>query len=430
MPMTRTLGLIRAGCIGGVLWLGVATTGAADSGVKVDEVEAGVRVTWPISDAESGSAVFSLDPAKPLIESLGVAPAGGNATPVAAGLNPVMHLTVGSRDLKNPAGWVAFFDNPPQRPHQTHPVLVGKRRLVVSGDSSRTTVSVAEVSAASFRGDLRFTFYSKSPLIRAEAVVSTQEDGRAIVYDVGFAGVSPGWGAIDWNDTAGVPKEVALDPNSPATPLAVSGRAIAAESDGGALAVFPEPHRFFYPQDEAFNLQFVWHGRDYGGPSSGYGIGIRQSITGDKRFVPWFNAPPGTQQHLGVFLLLTRGDGRRALDAVAKYTRGDRFKALAGYRTFTSHYVSVPRSASSIARGEPSSLGHRHTRGMRWPTRNAMRRRKPSGGTPSVGRPQAGCRCGSSAGGTGSASRRSMSGGGRSLSATPGDPRPLRRSCR
>ena len=70
----------------------------------------------------------------------------------------------------------------------------------------------------------------------------------------------------------------------------------------------------------------------------GLGFGIRQSDTGDKRFVPWFNAPPGTQQRLGVFYLPTRGSARQALDAVARYTHGDRFKRLPGRLTFTTHY--------------------------------------------------------------------------------------------
>ncbi|AMV40055.1 hypothetical protein [Planctomyces sp. SH-PL62] len=336
--MSRTLRSIRATAIGILLGLGFATTGFADSGVQVDEAEGLVRVTWTISPDESGSAVFSLDPEKPLIESLGVATDGEAAKPVATGLNPVTFLTVGSRDLKNPAGWVAFFDNPPKRPHQTFPIVLGKRRAIVSRDGARTTVSVAEAAAGSFRGDVRFTFHRNSPLIQAETVVATEEDGRAIVYDTGFAGANSGWDAIAWNEAAGPFKKVAFDPDSPATPLAVSGRAVAAESGGGSLAVFPEPHRYFYPLDEAFNLKFVWHGRDYGGAAQGYGIGVRQELTGDRRFVPWFNAPAGTEQHLGVFLLLTRGDGRRALDAVAKYTRGDRYKALAGHKTFTSHY--------------------------------------------------------------------------------------------
>ena len=336
--MPGTIRPFRAARVGLAFWLGAATVAFADSGVQVEEAGGRVRVTWPISEGEAGSAVFSLDPEAPLIESLGVATPGGAATTVAKGLDPVTHLTVGSRDLSKPAGWVAFFDNPPQRPHQTFPVRLGKRRAVVTGHGAATTVSVAEVSAGSFRGDIRFTFRRNSPLIHAETVVATQEDGRAIVYDAGFAGASPGWGAIAWNEAAGPFKKVAFDPDAPATPLAVSGRAVAAESEGGALAVFPEPHRYFYPLDEAFNLKFVWHGRDYGGAASGYGIGIRHSLTGDKRFVPWFNAPPGTDQRLGVFLLVSAGDGRRALESVAKYTRGDRYKPLPGRRTFTSHY--------------------------------------------------------------------------------------------
>jgi len=362
MNMPGTIRPFRAARVGLAFWLGAATAAFADSGVRVEEAGGRVRVIWPISEGEAGSAVFSLDPEAPLIESLGVATAGGAATTVAKGLDPVTHLTVGSRDLSKPAGWVAFFDNPPQRPHQTFPVRLGKRRAVVTGHGAATTVSVAEVSAGSFRGDIRFTFRRNSPLIHAETVVATQEDGRAIVYDAGFAGASPGWGAIAWNEAAGPFKKVAFDPDAPATPLAVSGRAVAAESERGALAVFPEPHRYFYPLDEAFNLKFVWHGRDYGGAVPGYGIGIRHSLTGDKRFVPWFNAPPGTDQRLGVFLLVSSGDGRRALESVAKYTRGDRYKPLPGRRTFTSHYhvehtlETIRKRKEQGAEGVPKGL--------------------------------------------------------------------------
>ena len=126
---------------------------------------------------------------------------------------------------------------------------------------------------------------------------------------------------------------------SAATPIAVAGRTIVAEGAGGSLAVFPAPHRYFYPQDEAFNLKFVWHGRDYGG--------TRRAITASASAnpspatsgsCPGSTRPPDTEQHLGVFYLLTRGDARQALDAVARYTHGDRFKPLPGRLTFTSHY--------------------------------------------------------------------------------------------
>ncbi|WP_435015834.1 hypothetical protein TA3x_003387 [Tundrisphaera sp. TA3] len=320
------------------LLLIAASPSRADSGVIVEETRGRVTATWPISADERGRIEFSLDADRSLIGTIRVIPAAGAEVELASGLNPVTTLTVGSRNLKDPAGWVAFFDNPPRRPHETFPVKLGRRRAVVTSEGSRTTVSVAEVSAGPFRGDLRFTFYRNSPLIQAETVVSTQEDARAIVYDTGFAGLMPGWDAAHWVDPDGAMRRGIFNPHLKARSHAVSGRAIAAQGEGGALAVFPAPHRFFYPQDEAFNLEFVWHGRDYAGSDTGYGIGIRQSLEGDKRFSPWFNAPPGTEQHLGVFLLLARGDGKAALDAVATYTHGDRYKALPGHQTFTSHY--------------------------------------------------------------------------------------------
>src|SRR3546814_12436262 len=41
---------------------------------------------------------------------------------------------------------------------------------------------------------------------------------------------------------------------------------------------------------------------------------------------------------MGVFLLPDSGDAASVTKAALAYTRGDRFKALDGHRTFTSHY--------------------------------------------------------------------------------------------
>ena len=316
----------------------VSQEGPPKSKIEVVENDGKVRVSWPVSASETGIAVFNMNGEEPLIESLGVALNGREMKPIMSGLNPVTVLTVGTRDLKNPAGWGAFFDNPPKRPYETHVVELGKRSLRVSRHGTRATVTVAEVSAGSFHGELRFTFYENSGLMQAETVMSTEQDGRAIVYDAGLTSTNPDWKSLVWRDTAGELQRAALDPDFVASPLAVRGRTIVAECEAGALAVFPAPHRFFYPQDEAFNLKFVWHGRDYRGLRMDYGIGIRQSLEGDRRFTPWFNAAPGTRQELGVFYLITRGDGEQALDAAARFTRGDRYQEVPGYKTFTSHY--------------------------------------------------------------------------------------------
>lgn len=317
-----------------------AITGAvaAGSDVTLEQSETQLRVTWPMSPDEKGVAVFSLNEKKPLIESLGVATKGQPATLVMSALNPVTLLTVGSRDSKNPQGWGAFFDNTPKRPYETFLVALGKRRVQTTNHGTRTTISLAEVSGGGFRGDLRFTFYRNSPLVHVETVVTTQDDWRAIIYDTGLESAAPSWESMAWNDTSGNLRSVKYAGQAAAENLAVSGRTIVAQGKEGSLALFPPPHQFFYPQDEAYNLQFVWHGWNYRQLASGCGFGIRQSDVGDKRFVPWFNARPGTEQHLGVFYLLARGNATQALDAVAHYTHGDRYKKLPGRFTFTSHY--------------------------------------------------------------------------------------------
>ena len=109
-----------------------------------------------------------------------------------------------------------------------------------------------------------------------------------------------------------------------AVPEKVRHRTIALETETGALAVFPAPHRYFYPLDEAYNLGFTWRGNDFMDQVSGFGIGVRQDLQGDRRWVPWFNAPPGTKQELGIFWLASCTRGQKLFDRVKAYTHGDR----------------------------------------------------------------------------------------------------------
>ncbi len=320
------------------VFLSISGTTHAQSATEVVEKEGLVTVSWPLSADQIGNAVFNLDESQPLIESFGIARDGKKSLEIARNLNPVTVLTVGSRNLQDPAGWVAFFDKTSERESERFPVKLGKRALRVSREGNRTTVSLAEASAGSFRGDIRFTFYQDSGLIQAETVLTTPDDGRAILYDTGLTSAKPDWKSVVWNDTDGRLQRHPLDAEARAENLAVAGRSIVGEGANGSFAVFPAPHRFFFPLDEAFNLKFVWHGKNYGGLIEDSGLGIRQEPKGDKRWVPWFNAPPNTEQHLGVFYLLTGGDGSDALAEVAKYTRQDHFQPLPGYRTFTSHY--------------------------------------------------------------------------------------------
>jgi hypothetical protein len=117
----------------------------------------------------------------------------------------------------------------------------------------------------------------------------------------------------------------------------VRHRTIIAESDGGSVACFPPPHQFYFPRDLTDNLKFVWAGKGHG-QSDPFGFGVRQWPDGGGAYVPWFNAPPGTKQRLGVFFLLSRGRAEHALKETLRYTHGDRFPDLPGHIKLTTHY--------------------------------------------------------------------------------------------
>jgi hypothetical protein len=267
--------------------------------------------------------------------------AGDVARTIGENLDPVMALTIGERDPVKAAEayqGMVFFENPRERPHHTYPVSLSKASVSITNTGSRATITIGGASAGSFNGDFRLTFYANCPLIRAEYVMTTAEKLRAILYDTGLSGHATGWQTMVRQEPLGAWQHVRMETNSAAAPVAVGHRAMAVESERGALAIFPAPHQYFYPLDFAENFKFAWFGRNYGLMPEGFGFGIRQPLEGDKRWVPWIDAPAGTQQHLAVFYAIGTGSGEALLKQIGDYTHGDRFKELPGYKTFTSHY--------------------------------------------------------------------------------------------
>ena len=69
-----------------------------------------------------------------------------------------------------------------------------------------------------------------------------------------------------------------------------------------------------------------------------YGIGIRHEPKGDERYVPWFNAPPNTEQRLNFFCLIGTGSPEELLEGVKKYTHNDEYQPLDNHKTMASHF--------------------------------------------------------------------------------------------
>ncbi len=326
--------------------------------VKVEAKGENLQVVWPLGGGGWGQVEFNLDPGKKLFKAFSTAAAkDGPWTPLLQEAEPDLLLTIGSREA--PSGrppsmsiWNTFFDNPEKRPHQIHGESFRLERAAVRGhqevfppgvnvtriglgESNRVTVSLGNLSIGPLKGEFQVHFYAGSPLVHLEAVLSTDEDKRAFTYEIGLTSTP---GTVDrfvWMGSDGRLQTAPIEfegPPEKEVAQAARHRMVIAAAKKGSVACFPPPHRFFFPRDWSDNLKTIWFSR------SPPRFGVRQPATGGGPFVPWFNAPPGTKQQLGVFFLLSRGDAEEALRETLRYTRGDRFEPLPGHITFTSHY--------------------------------------------------------------------------------------------
>jgi hypothetical protein len=312
-------------------------------GITVQHADSDLRVAWP---AEHGTGHLELNfrLGQPLIRRMGKsAETGGLAQASIENADPITFLLVGSRqapagDPPNMSVFNVFFDAPATRPHQSYRSKLDLKRVRVASQGSRVTISIGDVAIGPFAGELRLTLYRGASLVHLETVVHTQEDRRAILYDTGLALKPASKMRFAWVDTEGKLERHEASPMDGDQPLAVRHRALIVETGTGSVACFPPPHQYFSPRDLTDNLKTVWYGRDHRGLDARFGFGIRQAERGGGSYVPWFNAPPGTEQRLGVFYLLSDGDAERALKETLRYTHGDRFPRLPGFHTFTSHW--------------------------------------------------------------------------------------------
>jgi hypothetical protein len=321
-------------------WLFADRISADISGVKagpiaVSSTADSLAVRWNDGATHRWKATFSLDSSKPLITAITV-----DGRQVVDRANPVYRCTTGKRR----GGWDAFFDFPPSAPEGTrsflqefHPTSASAR---TAGD--RVEVSFNGMKLGIFDGSLRYVFYPESSLIQQVAVLSTNEPDTAYYYDAGLQMTadedrSPGGNmasTITYFDVAGKLQAIMPPYGSERHALHVKYRAVAAKMSAGSIVAFPAPHRYFFPRDYTTNMGYAW----YTSWRGHVGLGIRQLPDDNSPFYPWMNAPPGTEQEMGLFLLPGAGDPSSALKQVLAYTHGDRFPHLDGFVTFAPHW--------------------------------------------------------------------------------------------
>ena len=304
--------------------------------VTVTSAGDAVTVAWSDDASRAWRATFSLDPARALITSIAAGP-----TAVVTDARPFYQGETGKRR----GGWNAFFDDPARHPDGTRRVQgtftlqSAKARSV----GERVELVFDGMRMGSFEGAISYTFYPGSRLIQQEAVLTTNDADVAYYYDAGLdmgapADRTPGnnmRSEISYYDTSGALKtDVSTGFRAERQPVQVRHRTLAAKTAGGSVAVFPAPHQYFFPRDFSSNLAYLWH-RSWRGR---VGIGVRQLRDENWQYYPWMNAPPGRAQRMGVFFLVSEGTPEAALTHVLRYTNGDRFPALAGYKTLSTHW--------------------------------------------------------------------------------------------
>ena len=304
--------------------------------VTVTSAGDAVTVAWSDDASRAWRATFSLDPARALITSIAAGP-----TAVVTDARPFYQ----GETSKRRGGWNAFFDDPASHPDGTRRVqgTFTLRSAKARSIGERVELVFDGMRMGNFEGAVAYTFYPGSRLIQQEAVLTTNEPDVAYYYDAGLdmgapADRTPGnnmRSEISYYDTSGTLKTIfSTGFRAERQPVQVRHRTLAAKTAGGSVAVFPAPHQYFFPRDFSSNLAYLWH-RSWRGR---IGIGVRQLRDENWQYYPWMNAPPGRAQRMGVFFLVSEGTPETALTHVLRYTNGDHFPALAGYKTLSTHW--------------------------------------------------------------------------------------------
>ncbi len=360
-------------------------------------------VTWAGAAGADLRLRLGLEDAAPIVRELAVRPQGGAWGTLGRNLAPDFHVTSGVRRISyqqlNPLRdlgveitqevidrekWHVFWDAPllvpgiregespgtnpdlPRSPDEIREASAtfNTTACTVGTDGSRLEVTFDGLSMGIFSGDLRFTVYEGTNLVRLEAIAATDEPSVAYKYRGGLKGFSIEHTArVAWRDTSGSPLDYRFGgpANDDAIPLRAHNRILVAEGDGGSVAAFPPPVTFFFTREVETNHGYNWYRNDGDGS---FAMGVRQGDgeaalegqalepygavprTDDNtaamgRFFENFalyNAPPGTRQRMAVYFYASPEAVEPTRDAALAFTHGDTFKPLPGYKTFVNHF--------------------------------------------------------------------------------------------
>jgi len=367
-------------------WKGIA-------GVTVSANRDNVEVSWPGEQGQQNRARFAVRDGQPVVAELAARKPGGTWIVLGKDLAPDFQVTTGRRristteldilkklhkdtpETENEYKWNVFWDAPLEIPGlDSHLVGPGrtpdevKRATVsynsstcrVASDGDRVSIDFNGLTLGLFSGDLQFTAYKGSNLLRQEALAKTDAPDVAYIYKAGLKGFSihPDT-KLEWRDDAQEWQEYDFggDINQEPVDLQARNRLEILDAGGGSLAIFPSPHKFFFAREHEVNLGYVYYRKD---SDNEFSLGTMQPERGEG-YAPWgvtdevwnhrvsvarsqiynyalYNAPPGTMQRMAVYYYLSASGSRQTQQQVMAYTHNDSYKPVPGFKTVTGHF--------------------------------------------------------------------------------------------
>ena len=351
-----------------------------------------LEISWEGEAGQQLRAVFAIEGGHPLIQQLAAARSRGGWDVISESLTPEFQVTTARRRIsltqrkllqklgidtpaeENVRKWNTFWDAPLVIPggHDTTDLpreaseirrataTYETKSCRVATDGDRVSVTFDGLSLGLFSGDVQFTAYKGSNLLRQEAIAKTEAPSVAYIYKAGLKGFAIGDDTkLVWRDTARQWQQYEFGgaPNNEPVNIRARNRLEILDTGRGSLGVFPPPHKFFFAREDEVNLGYVYYRKD---GEKTFALGVMQPEKGEG-YAPWgvsdaewkrrtntsreetenfalYNAPPGTLQHMAVYYYLNAKNARATQQAVLAYTHDDVYKPVPGFKVLTGHY--------------------------------------------------------------------------------------------
>jgi hypothetical protein len=366
-------------------------------GIKADVSHNYVELAWQGETGAQLRAQFALRDGQPVVQELAARKSDGPWIELGKDLTPQFEVTTGRRRISSVEldvlkklhqdtpetieqyKWNVFWDAPlavPGTQRMSGPPRsaneIARASVSYKSDTCRVKTEGARVSVifngltlGLFAGDLQFTVYKGSNLLRQEALAKTEAPSVAYIYKAGLKGFGIANDTkLVWRDTAQVWQQQQFGgaPNQQPVNIRARNRLEVLEvgvgsPNPGALAVLPPPHKFFFARENEVNLGYVYYRKDN---DTSFSLGVMQPERGEG-YAPWgvsdevwkrrvnvareqvenyalYNAPPGTLQRMAVYYYLSPTSDHPAQRAVLAYTHDDVYKPVPGFKTVTGHF--------------------------------------------------------------------------------------------